>query len=229
MLLVVGLGNPGPKYAAHRHNVGFMAVDELARRAGADPFREKFSGELARASIGGQPAVLLKPMTFMNLSGQSVQAASAFFKVEPADICVVHDELDLPFGAVRLKLGGGHAGHNGLRSLVSHLGTGEFARVRVGIGRPPPGFRADVADFVLSAFDSAEAPGVGPMLTQAADAIVDIAKRGLTAAMNARNVRPRPPKPPKPPRSVESSASVGAEAAAVQPAKPPDGEGGERA
>jgi PTH1 family peptidyl-tRNA hydrolase len=222
MLLVVGLGNPGPKYAAHRHNVGFMTVDELARRVGADPFRDKFSGQCARASIGGQPAVLLKPMTFMNESGQSVQAAAAFFKVEPADVCVVHDELDLPFGAVRLKLGGGHAGHNGLRSMVTHLGTSEFARVRVGIGRPPPGFRADVADYVLSSFDAAEAAALPPMLTQASDAIVDIARRGLAAAMNARNVRPRPPKPPREPQPTPQ-AEAGPPAARSEP-PPRDGE-----
>src|SRR5262245_60628677 len=114
MLLFVGLGNPGPKYASHRHNVGWMAIDELARRAAKEPFREKFAGLVARASVGGEDIVLLKPATFMNASGQSVQAASAFFKIEPAGIAVVHDELDLPLYTVRLKLGGGHAGHNGL-------------------------------------------------------------------------------------------------------------------
>src|SRR4051812_19366423 len=117
MLLVVGLGNPGKDYASHRHNVGFMAVDELARRANADAFREKFSGEYARASLGPEQAVLLKPATFMNESGRCVQPAMAFFKVEPAQLVVLHDELDLPYGDVRLKLGGGHAGHNGLRSI----------------------------------------------------------------------------------------------------------------
>src|SRR5262245_15218537 len=122
MLLVVGLGNPGKEYASHRHNVGFMAVDALADEVRADPFREKFSGVLAKAEIGRQQAILLKPMTYMNESGRSVQPAMAFFKITPAELLVLHDELDLPFGTVRLKFGGGHAGHNGLRSIMAHCG-----------------------------------------------------------------------------------------------------------
>jgi PTH1 family peptidyl-tRNA hydrolase len=196
-LLVVGLGNPGREYAAHRHNVGFMAVDELARRVGADAFRDKFSGMWARAEIAGEPAVLLEPMTFMNASGQSVQAAAAFFKIEPADVIVVHDELDLPFGDVRLKHGGGHAGHNGLRSIMDHLGTGDFGRVRLGIGRPPPGFQGEVAAFVLSGFDAAERAALPDLLKKAGDSVLDVARRGFAAAMKARNTRPR--KPPAPP------------------------------
>jgi peptidyl-tRNA hydrolase, PTH1 family len=200
MLLVVGLGNPGKSYASHRHNVGFMAVDELGRRVRAEAFREKFAGQWARAEIAGEPAVLLEPMTYMNESGRSVQPAAAFFKVAPADVLVVHDELDLPFGDVRLKHGGGHAGHNGLRSLVEALGTGDFGRVRVGIGRPPPGFRGDVADFVLSGFDPVERAALPDVLKKAVDAVIDVADRGFAAAMNARNARPKPPKAPKPPK-----------------------------
>jgi PTH1 family peptidyl-tRNA hydrolase len=199
MLLVVGLGNPGREYASHRHNIGFMAVDALAHRVSADPFREKFSGELARAEIAGEPAILLKPMTYMNESGRSVQAAQAFFKVAPADILVLHDELDIPFAEVRLKMGGGHAGHNGLRSIMACVGTGDFARMRLGIGRPPPGSRGEVADFVLSGFDTSERTALPDMLKKAGSIVLDVARRGFPAAMNAANTKPRPPKPPKPP------------------------------
>jgi len=198
MLLVVGLGNPGRQYASHRHNVGFMAVDELARRVGADAFREKFSGTYARCDIAGEPAILLQPLTFMNLSGQCVQPAMAFFKVAPGELVVLHDELDIPFGEVRLKMGGGHAGHNGLRSIMERVGAGDFGRVRLGIGRPPAGFRGEVADFVLSSFDAVERAALPDLLKKAGDAVVDIARRGFGPAMNARNTRPKPPKQPKP-------------------------------
>ena len=208
MLLVVGLGNPGSSYASHRHNVGFMAVDELARRVSAEPFREKFSAEWARAEIAGEPAVLLKPMTYMNESGRSVQPAMAFFKIAPAELVVLHDELDIPFGEVRLKMGGGHAGHNGLRSIMGNVagghpqtpGGGDFARVRLGVGRPPPTFRGEVADFVLSGFDPTERAALPDLLKKAGDAVLDIARRGFGPAMNARNTRPKPPKPPRPPK-----------------------------
>jgi PTH1 family peptidyl-tRNA hydrolase len=199
MILVVGLGNPGREYAAHRHNVGFMAVDELARRVGADAPRDRFSGTCARAEIAGEPAVLLRPMTFMNASGDSVQPAAAFFKIEPADIVVLHDELDLPFGDVRLKHGGGHAGHNGLRSIMERLGTGDFGRVRIGIGRPPPGFRGEVASFVLSGFDPTERAALPDLLKKAGDSVLDIARRGFASAMKDRNTRPKKPKPEGPP------------------------------
>jgi peptidyl-tRNA hydrolase, PTH1 family len=198
MLLVVGLGNPGREYAAHRHNVGFMAVTELARRTSADPFRDKFSGELARAEIAKDPAILLMPMTFMNRSGQSVQAAMAFYKIAPSELIVLHDELDIPFGEVRLKMGGGHAGHNGLRSIIEHIGTADFGRVRIGVGRPPAGFRGEVADFVLSGFDATERATLPDLVKKAGDAVLDVGRRGFAAAMNARNTKPKPPRPPKP-------------------------------
>ena len=149
MYLVVGLGNPGQKYEKHRHNVGFMTVEHLARTHGMADFKEKFSGVWTKGELTAfgarQPVALLQPGTFMNLSGDCVQPAAAFLKVEPAQLIVVHDELDLPWQDVRLKVGGGHAGHNGLRSIIGRLGTPEFVRVRVGIGRPPPGFAGDVA------------------------------------------------------------------------------------
>jgi len=217
MLLVVGLGNPGKQYASHRHNVGFMAVDELARRVGAESFRERFSGEVARAELSGEPAILLKPMTYMNLSGQCVQPAMAFFKIAPAELLVLHDELDIPFGDVRLKVGGGHAGHNGLRSLMERLGGGDFGRVRLGIGRPPPSHRGEVADFVLSSFDAAERAAVPDMLKKAGDAVIDVARRGFAAAMNARNARPKPKKP-SPPDALSRGAGEGEE----KPARPAD-------
>jgi peptidyl-tRNA hydrolase, PTH1 family len=191
MILVVGLGNPGREYASHRHNVGFMAVDELARRVRADAFRDKFSGELAKAEIGDTQAILLKPMTYMNESGRSVQSAMAFFKVAPKDVLVLHDELDLPFGEVRLKFSGGHAGHNGLRSIMACIGTGDFGRMRVGISRPPPGFQGEVADYVLSSFDAIERASLPDVLVKAVDTVLDIARRGFDPAMKARNTRPK--------------------------------------
>jgi PTH1 family peptidyl-tRNA hydrolase len=172
-----------------------MALDELAQRVKADSFREKFSGEWTRAEVAGEDAVLLKPMTFMNDSGRSVQAAMAFFKIAHTELVVLHDELDIPFGEVRLKMGGGHAGHNGLRSIMAST-SGDFGRVRIGIGRPPPGFRGEVADFVLSNFDAVERASLPELLKKAADSVMDIARRGFGPAMNARNTRPKPPKKP---------------------------------
>lgn len=209
MLLVVGLGNPGREYASHRHNVGFMAVDELARKVSADAFRDKFSASYARAQIGGEQAVLLKPMTFMNESGRSVQPAMAFFKVAPRELIVIHDELDLPFNDVRLKLGGGHAGHNGLRSIMAHMGTGDFGRVRIGIGRPPPGFRGEVADFVLSSFDGTERASLDDCLKLAAESVLEVASRGLPAAMNVRNTRLNRPGKAKPKGAREGGGEAG--------------------
>ncbi|MEZ4302251.1 MAG: aminoacyl-tRNA hydrolase [Polyangiaceae bacterium] len=202
MLLVVGLGNPGRQYSSHRHNVGFMVVDELAGACRADVFRSKFNGEYAKGQLAGEEVVLLKPQTFMNESGRSVQAAIAFFKPSTDRVLVIHDELDLPFGTVRLKVGGGHAGHNGLRSIMACIGTGEFGRVRFGIGRPPAGFRGEVADFVLSSFDGSERAELPDLLKKATDTVLEVATRGLSAAMNVHNARPKPPK--KPPKKPEA-------------------------
>ena len=189
MHLIVGLGNPEKKYAGNRHNVGFMTVDRLRDERGLPEWREKFSGVFSRGSALGDDVMLLKPMTFMNLSGDSVQPAAAFVKVDPAHVVVVHDELDLPFGDVRLKMGGGHAGHNGLRSIIQRLGSPEFLRVRVGIGRPPPGFRGDVADYVLSDFDAAERAELPDVLARAISAVQAVVEKGPAAAQNVVNTR----------------------------------------
>jgi PTH1 family peptidyl-tRNA hydrolase len=194
VLLLVGLGNPGKQYASNRHNVGFMAVERLRDETSMPDFREKFSGVWTKGTAFGAEVALLMPRTFMNLSGDSVQPAAAFLKVEPKEIIVLHDELDLPFGEVRLKMGGGHAGHNGLRSIIGRLGTPEFLRVRIGVGRPPPGFQGDVADYVLSNFDTAERAELPDLLGRALAAVERLVREGPSAAMNAVNVRPKPAK-----------------------------------
>jgi PTH1 family peptidyl-tRNA hydrolase len=200
--LVVGLGNPGKKYERNRHNVGFMAVAHLARTHGMPDFKEKFSGVWTKGeiSVGSAryPAVLLKPGTFMNLSGDCVQPAASFLKVEPKAIIVVHDELDLPWRDVRLKMGGGHAGHNGLRSLIDRLGTPDFVRVRVGVGRPPAGWKGDVADYVLQNFDSIETVELPEVIDRACTAVEAVVAKGAQAAMNALNAtNAKPAKPAK--------------------------------
>lgn len=184
MHLVVGLGNPGRQYEDNRHNVGAMAVDALARAVGAS-FKSKFSAEFA---IAGELA-LLKPATFMNLSGESVQPAAAFLKVPLDNIIVIHDELDLPFADVRIKLGGGHAGHNGLRSIIARLAAPDFARVRVGIGRPPADFKGDVASYVLSNFSSEERKQLDDLVGRGAAAAKLIVAHGTLDAMNRVNRR----------------------------------------
>jgi len=189
--LVVGLGNPGKKYSKNRHNVGFMVVDRLARAHGLPDMKEKWSAVWTKGEIKGSPAALLEPQTYMNLSGDSVQPAAAFLKVEPAQIIVVHDELDLPWKDVRLKVGGGHAGHNGLRSIIGRLGP-EFIRVRVGISRPPPGWKGEVADYVLHDFDSMENAELPDAVDRAVSAIERVIAEGIQAAMNAVNTKPKP-------------------------------------
>jgi len=191
MLLVVGLGNPGREYASHRHNVGFMVLDDLARTHRAEPFRSKFSGSFSRMRLDdGQELLLLKPMTFMNESGRSVGPAAGFFRIQAPDVVVIHDELDLSPGEVRLKRGGGHAGHNGLRSVISCLGSPDFGRIRIGIGHPPPGFRAETADWVLAPFEPAVAVDLPTILKTAVESVLDIAARGFEAAMKTRNTKP---------------------------------------
>jgi len=183
-LLVVGLGNPGAEYAATRHNAGFFVIDELASRGGQPAFRQKFHGELAEARLPSGPVTLLKPLTYMNESGRSVRAAVDFYKRAPGEVLVVHDELDLPFGELRLKTGGGDAGHRGLRSITAHLGGPGYLRLRVGIGRPPPGFRGTPADFVLQGFATAERAELAALVAGAADAAELVASRGIAEAMS---------------------------------------------
>jgi PTH1 family peptidyl-tRNA hydrolase len=185
-LLVAGLGNPGREYADTRHNVGFMVVDELARRRG-DSWRGKFSGEVAEVRLDGVRVALLKPQTFMNESGRSVSVAARFFKSEPENLLVVHDEVDLEPGRLQVRLGGGLAGHNGLRSVAQHLGTSEFGRVRIGVGRPERGDPRPVADFVLSPFPPDV--DVGDLVARAADAVEAVARDGLEEAQNRFNER----------------------------------------
>lgn len=184
--LIAGLGNPGPKYAGNRHSVGFKVVDELARRWGAPSFRDKFKGEFTKVAVGGDDVVLLKPMTFMNLSGESVQAAMRFFKVPLDRVLSVHDELDLEFGVVRIKVGGGTAGHNGLRSIVEHCGGPGFVRCRVGIGRPN---RGRPEGYVLSDFNSLERVELGMVLELAADMAETAVREGPRQAMNRHHGR----------------------------------------
>jgi PTH1 family peptidyl-tRNA hydrolase len=183
--LVIGLGNPGPQYAGNRHNAGFMVLDLLAARAGAKFKSHKAHAEVIESRLAGERAVLAKPRTFMNTSGGPGAALRDFFKAPVERIIVVHDELDLAPGALRLKLGGSDNGHNGLKSLRQSLGSGEFYRVRVGVGRPPG--RQDPADFVLRDFSAAERKDLGVQLERAADAVEALIGQGLAAAQNEFN------------------------------------------
>ncbi|KAA0080505.1 aminoacyl-tRNA hydrolase [Mycolicibacterium sp. P9-64] len=182
-LLVVGLGNPGPDYAKTRHNLGFMVVDILADRIGSGFKVHKRSGaEVTTGRLGGRSVVLAKPRVYMNESGRQVGPLAKFYSVAPADVIVLHDELDIDFGRIRLKFGGGVAGHNGLRSVGSALGTNDFARVRIGVGRPPG--RKSGATFVLENFSATERPEVPTICEQAADATELLIELGLVPAQN---------------------------------------------
>jgi PTH1 family peptidyl-tRNA hydrolase len=185
-LLVVGLGNPGREYTRNRHNVGWMIVDELARRHGGT-WRAKFNGRVSEVRIDGHKVALLKPETYMNESGRSVRAATSFFKLTPDAVLVVHDEGDFDLGRLQARLGGGLAGHNGLRSIARHLGTPDFMRLRVGVGRPERGDARPLADFVLSDFEPHEDPDT--IVGRAADAVETLDAEGLDAAQRAFNSR----------------------------------------
>ena len=180
--LVVGLGNPGPGYASHRHNVGQMALDELAHRTSASFKTHKANATVAvaRVSPGGPKLILAKPNSFMNLSGGPVAGLLRFYDLDADRLIVLHDELDIPFDTIRLKSGGGHGGHNGIRDIASAIGTPDFARVRIGIGRPPG--RQDAADFVLKPFTGAEREVLPSLLSDAADAAELVITDGLLAA-----------------------------------------------
>ena len=183
-LLVVGLGNPGREYAGNRHNVGHMVVDELARRHGGS-WRGKFSGQVADVRIDGHRVALLKPETYMNDSGRSVQAAARFYKLEPDAILVVHDESDLETGRLQARRGGGLAGHNGLRSVAAALGTPDFLRLRVGVGRPVRGDRRPLADYVLSDFEPED--DAAALVNRAAEAVETLDAEGLDEAQRRFN------------------------------------------
>lgn len=167
MRLVVGLGNPGAKYARTRHNIGFMAVDEIVRRHGFGPWRARFQGQCAEGTVAGEKVLVLKPQTYMNHSGRAVGEAVRFFRLEPGDVTVIHDEIDLAAGKIRFKVGGGHAGHNGLRDIDAHIGK-DYARVRIGVGHP--GVPEDVHDHVLDEFSKADMAWVTPLIAAVAEA-----------------------------------------------------------
>ena len=187
--LFVGLGNPGPEYEDTRHNAGFWFIDALARSLKVTLVPERsYHGLMARTQVGGQTLWLLEPQTFMNVSGKSVAALARFFKIQPDEILVAHDEMDIAPGEAKLKKGGSHAGHNGLRDIIAAAGSPEFARIRVGIGRPPG--RQDAADFVLKDFSSTERKDMLPLLLETSvDAIEVVVTHGVLEAQQKYNVR----------------------------------------
>jgi PTH1 family peptidyl-tRNA hydrolase len=197
MFLVVGLGNPGPAYVGNRHNIGFMAVDEIVRRHGFSPWRTKFQGEIADGVVDGKKALVLKPMTYMNDSGRSVLAAATFYKISPEDIIVFHAEIDLAPGKLRVKRGGGHAGHNGLRSIHAGIGA-DYARVRMGVGHP--GDKGEVKNYVLKDFSKADQEWLDPMLDGCAEFLGDMLDGDDPSFMSkvAHRISPNRPNAPKP-------------------------------
>lgn len=214
MRLFVGLGNPGAKYAGNRHNIGFMAVDRIAEDHGFSPWRAKFQGEVSEGRLGREKVVLLKPGTFMNRSGQSVGEALRFFKLEPADVVVFHDELDLAPGKARVKQGGGHAGHNGLRSIHAHIGA-DYERVRLGIGHP--GHKDKVASYVLNDFAKADQDWLDDLLRGISDGAVALAEGDTGRFMNAVALRVSPPR-----SSGGAAKGEAAKPATAKPAPPPE-------
>ncbi len=189
MILVVGLGNPGPRYQGTRHNIGFSVVDRLVEQAGDGVWRLRFEGRLATMTVAGERLLALEPHTFMNESGRSVRAALDHFGLGPESLLVVHDELDLPLGSLRLKLGGGEAGHRGLASISAQLGTSDYPRLRFGIGRPGPNFEGTIADFVLEGFPLADRPLLPEQVERAVWAVALFVREGRGAAMNVINRR----------------------------------------
>jgi len=185
--LIVGLGNPGARYAGTRHNMGFLVVDALAQRAGVEINRERFESLLGRGEISDVPVILAKPLTFMNLSGRSVAQIVRYFGIGAEDILIVHDDMDFPVGDVRIKAGGGAGGHKGLLSIIDHLGEADFARVRVGIGRPPA--RETAERYVLERFSEGETRDLAQAVERAGDAVIAVVSSGVQAAMNRFNAR----------------------------------------
>ena len=212
MKLIVGLGNPGAKYARNRHNIGFMALDQIATDHGFTPWKGKHHGAISEGRFGPEKAVLLKPETFMNNSGQSVQAAMRFYKLKPADVIVFHDEIDLAPGKVKFKVGGGHAGHNGLRSIHAHIGA-EYARVRLGVGHP--GHKDAVPGFVLRDFPKADEGWLDDVLRGLSDGVAYLAADDPAKFSNAVAMRTAPARPstgkktqPAPQKQAEPEADT---------------------
>ncbi|MEO9461135.1 aminoacyl-tRNA hydrolase [Shimia sp.] len=216
MKLFVGLGNPGAKYAQNRHNIGFMALDRIADDHGFSPWKGKFQAALSEGRLGSEKVILLKPETFMNLSGQSVGEAMRFFKLDSTDITVFHDELDLVPGKCRVKHGGGHAGHNGLRSIHQHIGP-QYDRVRLGIGHP--GNKNAVSGYVLRDFPKADANWLDDLLRGISDGVVQLAQGDTGKFMNAVALRVAPPRSSK---SPAPKAQTPPPANDAQPAAPDD-------
>lgn len=184
MHLLVGLGNPGARYAKTRHNVGFLVVERLASRAGTSVERKLYGALVGEGALAGRKVMFAMPQQYMNVSGQAVASIAGFYKIPPADVVVVHDDMDLPFGRLRVRVGGGHGGHNGLRDIVRLLGP-EFVRVKFGVGRPPEGW--DPADYVLAAWTTEEAAHLDDRVEVAADAMESIVRDGVTRTMNTFN------------------------------------------
>jgi PTH1 family peptidyl-tRNA hydrolase len=203
MKLFVGLGNPGGKYARNRHNIGFMALDQIASDHGFSPWKSKFQGQICEGRLGRDKVLLLKPETFMNLSGQSVGEAMRFYKLEPADVVVFHDELDLAPSRLKVKSGGGHAGHNGLRSIHAHIGEA-YDRVRIGIGHP--GRKELVAAYVLHDFPKADDVWLDDLLRGMSDGAAALADGDAGKFMNAVALRVNPPRSSKTPKPAKATA-----------------------
>jgi len=229
MLLVVGLGNPGPEYARQRHNVGFMAADPIHRQHRFAPWRRRFRGEIAEGTLAGQKALLLKPLTYMNDSGDSVQEAVHFYKLAPKDVVVIHDEVDLPPAKVRLKAGGGTAGHNGLRSIGAAIGS-DFRRIRIGVGHP--GRKDAVQHYVLHEFAKADTEWLVPILDAIADNAGLLAEGKDSTLANRIHAALTPNEPETPPTGAkrrkqaapgQSASSTDAPAADPSPPEKPEG------
>jgi peptidyl-tRNA hydrolase, PTH1 family len=217
MKLIVGLGNPGPKYAGNRHNIGFMALDRIAGDHGFGPWKRAFKGLVSEGRLGTEKVILLKPETFMNLSGEAVQAAMAYHKTTPADVIVLHDELDLAPGKARVKQGGGHAGHNGLRSIHAHIGEA-YGRVRLGIGHP--GHKDAVAHYVLHDFSKADQDWLDDLLRGISEGVEALAMGDGPRFMNAVALRTAPPRPASGKERPETAPKATAKPQADTTAKP---------
>jgi PTH1 family peptidyl-tRNA hydrolase len=191
MLLIAGLGNPEKKYAGTRHNVGFEASEILRLNMGWGPMKTRFHSEFVQGKIGGEPCLLCRPLTYMNNSGLAIREIADFYKIDPANIVVLYDDVALPLGALRVRGNGSAGGHNGIKSIIAHLGTQDFPRVRIGVGEKPAGW--DLADYVLEHFHTEEIPIIREACERAAQAVEVLARDGLAKAMNQYNQKPAAP------------------------------------